>query len=765
MKKIGFLCLMLLLCIGFPGSKTKTEAASKTKLQTSESTIFINEKYTIPLTGKLKKATYIFTSNKTKIAKVNSKGVITGINSGSASIKIRYKYKGDFYSVGTFKVTIHKSSLKTDYKAMDMLTGDTLNPNDYLSGINPNASYIITSSVSAVAKGGSDGVITAKKAGRTAISIHEVYNNRSRKVGSIALAVEGASIKMEEIKMAYNSTMQLSDLLDDMETSNSYYLSTDNTSLMDTSSRRQIKSAARGKETQVCTVTVDEEIYPDKKRHTIGSFKVNVTNDTFISFIHKDILIGFGEQITVNNAGIVIQNKLAGAQYKLIPKDPGILKAEEIKNRSTNLEAVAYGITSVSIEEIKGSNTRLLEDTVDVTVSQAYILKELADNGYELSVDGSDKFNRYPFECMNLKAVYDYTSANASICSAGSDKENRLILTAKKVGKTEISVYETMVTVNAQTKATTRSRKKIGTFEVTVRESGYTPGYTPAPGTTATPAPGTSSSPAPGTSSTPAPPRPTSNPGGTDITVEQFLEDPVASNLIRSISIELNNKTYTGYASDTGLECLFGEDDEGYSDYIDYGTDLDNIDLNTLNLLTTNDQFRIISVESYGTELSISISLGDEDDTVVDVPIYLNVEEFDTNSIISSINVKLGSASKTIDANTTFFYDDETRQFDEGNKEFEVYFTPKQYEKAGSDEYFDLLYPDADPDDYPEDPKTLADLTNVSCSFTPSGRNPAVMNISQPVTDDNCYWTFEVEFQDGTFEEFSIELKVDDEDY
>lgn len=298
-----------------------------------------------------------------------------------------------------------------------------------------------------------------------------------------------------------------------------------------------------------------------------------------------------------------------------------------------------------------------------------------------------------------------------------------------------------------------------------MRESGYKPTYTPAPGTTATPAPGTSSSPAPGASSTPAPPRPTSNPGGTDITVEQFLEDPVASNLIRSISIELNNKTYTGYASDTGLECLFGEDDEGYSDYIDYGTDLDNIDLNTLNLLTTNDQFRIISVESYGTELSISISLGDEDDTVVDVPIYLNVEEFDTNSIISSINVKLGSASKTIDANTTFFYDDETRQFDEGNKEFEVYFTPKQYEKAGSDEYFDLLYPDADPDDYPEDPKTLADLTNVSCSFTPSGRNPAVMNISQPVTDDNSYWTFEVEFQDGTFEEFSVELKVDDEDY
>ena len=292
MKKLGFLCLMLLLCIGFPGSKIKAEAASKTKLKTSESTIFINEKYTIPLTGKLKKATYIFTSNKTKIAKVNSKGVITGINSGSASIKIRYKYKGDFYSVGTFKVTIHKSSLKTDYKAMDMLTGDTLNPNDYLSGINPNASYIITSSVSAVAKGGSDGVITAKKAGRTAISVHEVYNNRSRKVGSIALSVEGASIKMEEIKMAYNSNINITDLLDDMESTSRYELKSENSSLVTTSNTR-ISSTSRGKGVQTCSITVDETL-SNKTKHNIGSFKVNLTDETFISFLNKDVLIGFG---------------------------------------------------------------------------------------------------------------------------------------------------------------------------------------------------------------------------------------------------------------------------------------------------------------------------------------------------------------------------------------------------------------------------------------------------------------------------------------
>ena len=91
MKKLGFLCLMLLLCTGFIWNKQEASAAPKTKLKQTESTIFVNEKYTIPLTGRLKKATYVFTSNKTKIAKVNSKGIITGINNGTASIKIRYK--------------------------------------------------------------------------------------------------------------------------------------------------------------------------------------------------------------------------------------------------------------------------------------------------------------------------------------------------------------------------------------------------------------------------------------------------------------------------------------------------------------------------------------------------------------------------------------------------------------------------------------------------------------------------------------------------
>lgn len=760
MKRLGFLCLMLLLCTGFIWNKPEASAASKTKLKQTESTIFINEKYTIPLTGRLKKATYVFTSNKTKIAKVNSKGVITGINSGTASIKIRYKYKGDFYSVGTFKVTIHKSSLNTKYKSLDMLTGDKLEPSSYLDGINPKASYIITSSVSSVAKGGSDGIITATKAGRTSISIHEVYNNRSRTVGSIALSVTGASFKQNEIKMAYNSNINFTDLLDDMDSGSRYTFTSGNTSLVTTSTSR-ISTTSRGKGVQSCQVTVDETM-SNKTKHTIGSFTVNVTDETFISFLNKDVVIGFGEIITVGNNGIVIQNKVAGAQYKLTPKDATVLKTEEVKNRSTNLEAIGYGITPVTIEEVRGSKTRTLEDTVDITVSQAYILKELADNGLELSI-GNSQFNRYPFECRNLKAVYDYTSADSKICNVGSAGMNKdqdyLVINAKKAGTTEISVYETM--------NSTRSRKKIGSFDVVVHEDGYNPNYTPGPGASGIPGPGTSYTPGPGTSYTPAPSRPTSNPGGSDISLEEFLDNPVASNIISSIRLEHNGKTYYGYASDSGLECLFGDDDN-LSDYIDYGTDFDNINLDEFTITLANSGYELISVESYGgTEWSLGIQLNDEDNTVEEVPVYLNTAEFDTNSILSDITVKVGGATRHIPSSpypaTSSLYEDEDNQFEEGNKEFKAYFTPREFAKAGSDEYFDLLNPDAE--DYPEDPKSLSDLTNVSCSYTESGGNTAVRSISQPVTDDNYYWTFEVEFEDGTTEEFSVSIEVDDEGY
>ena len=98
-----------------------------------------------------KKATYFYTSNKTEIARVNSKGIITGIGKVTASIRVRYKHKGEFHSAGTFKITVKNSTLKKAYKTLDLTTGESRKPSEYLDGANPDASYIITISSSVVA--------------------------------------------------------------------------------------------------------------------------------------------------------------------------------------------------------------------------------------------------------------------------------------------------------------------------------------------------------------------------------------------------------------------------------------------------------------------------------------------------------------------------------------------------------------------------------------------------------------------------------------
>ena len=197
--------------------------------------------------------------------------------------------------------------------------------------------------------------------------------------------------------------------------------------------------------------------------------------------------------------------------------------------------------------------------------------------------------------------------------------------------------------------------------------------------------------------------------------------------------------------------------------------------MDEFTITLANSGYELVSVESYGgTEWSLGIRLTDEDQTIEEVPVYLNAAEFNTSSILSDITVKLGKATRHIPDSPypakSSLNEDEDYQFEDDNKEFKAYFTPREFLNAGSYEYYDLLYPDADPDEpgYPDDDKlatTLSELTNVSCSYTESGGNVAVKSITRAETDDNYYWSFEVEFEDGTAEEFSVSIEVDDEDY
>ncbi len=287
----------------------------------------------------------------------------------------------------------------------------------------------------------------------------------------------------------------------------------------------------------------------------------------------------------------------------------------------------------------------------------------------------------------------------------------------------------------------------------------------------------------------------------------------MANRLINSITLKHNGKEYEGYVSDTGLECIFGYDDDYDSPedspykYIDYGTDFDNLQEGEF-IVNLKGGINIYgNMESYGTEWNLPIELHDEDETIEDITIILNEGELKTRSLFKKIDVRLDKKHYIITDNPqksnehdydNVYGDEETKWFDDDNKEFKAYFKPDEYCTAGAhdfDEYGTIyvnkmgalenqLNAELDKEDPKEDiinklEERIDDLINehsntldmisdgkVACTITPQDEaniSSAVKMDSFPeaaVSDDKQYWTFEVEFENGTTEEFSVELDV-----
>lgn len=92
------LCLSLVFAVG---------AAARPKLNAKKITITKGEKYKLKVIGKkIKKKT--FKSTNKKVATVNKKGVVTGVNVGTCKIKVVVKLKNKKKKKLTCKVTVVK---------------------------------------------------------------------------------------------------------------------------------------------------------------------------------------------------------------------------------------------------------------------------------------------------------------------------------------------------------------------------------------------------------------------------------------------------------------------------------------------------------------------------------------------------------------------------------------------------------------------------------------------------------------------------------
>lgn len=589
--RLLFVSLFLVLVSAFCFSQKSYAATTKTTLETSSASIYVNGTYTISLNNKIKNATYFYTSSKTSIAKVSANGVITGRGKGTAKISVRYKYKDNFQNVGTFKVTVSKSALKSDYTKVTATVGDVLKPSDYLNSENASADYQIISSSSQVVSVTTNGAITCLKAGTTSLTIHEIYNNKNRKIGTIDLTVIGASLRADYFKIAYLNTLTLDKIVENKDEDATYLLTSDSTDInryLDLSSSGII-STGTGNSVKLFDITLTE-IKTTGATRNIGTFKLELTNEPFIAEADQSINIGLGATLSASDyEGITITNQRSGATYTFKPKDTSIISNEMV--------ATKYGTTTVEIEETYLNTVTTLAETVQVTVTTASIKTELSLNGYTTMVDG-DIYGDYPVDCRDHTKTYYYEAENTSICTVttgGTEKDqDYLVISPLKVGITSISVFETVPGTSRKT--------RVGNFKVTVKED---------------------------TSELP------------DITKLK------ASDIIRSISFTHNNKTVNGVVSSTNLMCSFYDNSGGF---IDYGTKFSAITRGNFTMILKKSKYLITNVETSnnGSIWTFTIDLGDSSHTLVNVPVTLVASKLDPSTFIDNIVVKLGTTTNKI---------------------------------------------------------------------------------------------------------------------
>lgn len=694
-----------LFSILLPENSVSVSAAhKKTTLKVKSRTLYVNGNYTIPLSRKKKKATYFYNSHKTKVAKVNSKGKITARNKGTAKLKVRYKYKKRIYTAGTFKVYVRKPTMKSGYRSISATVGNTWYPIQYINDVNGAASYAISSTNPRVATGQTNGKITALRAGSATLTIYEVYNAKKRSLGKISITVTGASLKSSSVKMAYKTSIDARGFLENTIASAGYRFTSANKSLLKVSGFQLTAGTSPGYNT-TCSVVVTE--IRSGKTRTVGTLTVQLTKDAFIVPEDRTVSIGLGSTLGIASVeGIHITNQDPNATYTFIPSNTGII--------STDLKALRYGTTAVTIREQKaGSSTAVtLTETVNVTVTSATLKPELRSNGLNIMVDHA-AYEQYPVSCRNQNVTYYYTSSDSSICQAGTagtaKDQDYLILWPKKTGTVTITVYEIP--------SVSSVRRKLGTFEVKIEE---------------------------------------------DTSEIPNVETLTAADLIKSCTLFHNKKSFSSLISSEDLSCTFT--DETGKGVLDYGMDFKTIISGSFSIIMTRSRYTIEKIKP--TEdpakwiLSVNLnneSEGQESD-ILDVTVSLKTAPLDTNSVLSSIRVKVGAASKTVNRTTTFPQNPDLPQFAGGNTDFKVNFTAAQYIAAGATEF----------DETELKPVFLSELDNVFCTALPNTwtssnttASSTLSSISVPVTENNSLWTFTVTFEDGTTKDFTVTLGLE----
>ena len=232
-KNVLFALVALLMVIPL-WNAVDAQAATKSSLSETKKTIGIGTygedggyfhktktKYCLSVNNVQKGATYTFESNNKKVVTVKksgTKGYLTGVTAGSATVTVKQTLKGKTVTVGKCKVTVKKASVSATENASETLgMGDNIQIGGaerdsicYIKYLNPAATYTYKSNDSNLkmtqVKADAEWAMgkgyfcyaqkyTAKKPGTYTVTLQEKYRGKTRTVGKFKVIIHDTIIQ------------------------------------------------------------------------------------------------------------------------------------------------------------------------------------------------------------------------------------------------------------------------------------------------------------------------------------------------------------------------------------------------------------------------------------------------------------------------------------------------------------------------------------------------------------------------------------------
>lgn len=370
-KRIAILLILALLAPAFlsfvPSMKSLTTAevsaaTTRSKLGINKLTIGVNSSpeyvYIENYDGN---ATYTYSSSNKKVAVIGEYGTINGVSKGKATITVTEVLNGTETELGKIAISVVGAALYSKELKVGVKDGQYI----FVNYSNNKAEYKFKSADTKTATVDKFGCVTGVKKGKTTISVTEILNGKTTKLGSVTVSVISAELAEKEFEVPVNQVGYYGVYLKYQNPDAVYKYKSAYTKILTVDKYGLITGIKVGSTTISVTETYN------KKTVDVGTVKINVV-EPYLDPVQGDVIIGINSSNYISDIAFIKYLNWE-ATYTCEAKDSSIVSTGYEENiwGDTNfkINGVSLGTTTLTIYETVKKVKREL-GTIFVTVKE-----------------------------------------------------------------------------------------------------------------------------------------------------------------------------------------------------------------------------------------------------------------------------------------------------------------------------------------------------------------------------------------------------------